>query len=59
MKLILDLPTETSIGLRRLANKHDLDLETAAANALREFLVIGGWLEVIELDEETTPEGNA
>ncbi|MBP0440652.1 hypothetical protein [Tianweitania sediminis] len=36
MKLTLDLSTETSVGLRRLANEQDLDLETAAAIALRE-----------------------
>lgn len=59
MKLNLDLPTDTSVGLRRLANEQNIDLETAAAIALREFLFLGGWLEVLDIDEETPPEGNA
>lgn len=59
MKLTLDLSTETSVGLRRLANEQDLDLETAAAIALREFLMLGGWIEVPLIDEETPTEGNA
>jgi len=52
MKISLDLPTDTSIGLRRLANEQDIDLEAAATIALREFLIMGGWIEVEpEIDE--------
>lgn len=59
MKITITLPTETAIGLRRLAAEQGIELEAAAAIALKEFLTMGGWIEVDEKDKEGEVEGEA
>ena len=59
-RLTLDLPTDVSIALRRLAAEFGCDLERAALLALHDALVEGGWLEPEhELDEDTETKGSA
>ena len=46
MRLILDLPTDLSIALRRFGNGTDAEtVEEAAVLALREYLIGSGDLE--------------
>lgn len=60
MKLALTLPAETAIGLRRFAAEQDRDLPAAAALALREYLVVAGWIEAEpDLEEDGEVAGNA
>lgn len=60
MKLALDLPTDVSLALRRLAKDLGVDPEQAAIHALRDALIASGYLEAeYEIDEDTETEGNA
>lgn len=52
MKLILDLPTDVSIALRRLSAGDRLAIEEAAVMALRDWMISHGYLEL----ESSIPE---
>lgn len=52
MKITIDLTTDESIALRRLANEMGEELEESARTALREFLIGTGMLETIEGDND-------
>lgn len=54
VKIALNLSTDESIALRRLANDLGCSHEDAAKTALRDWLIAGGYLELEhELDEDT------
>jgi hypothetical protein len=56
MHLVLDLPRDVSIALRRFANLHQVELEESVVLALREYLIGTGDLELVamlEADSET------
>jgi hypothetical protein len=58
LKITLELTAEVSIALRRLANEIGMEMTDAAAVALRELLIAGGYLELShELDEDTETVG--
>jgi hypothetical protein len=60
MKITLDLSTDERIALRRLMAEHNIDTpEMAAHIGLREWLTMTGYLELIELDEDTETLGEA
>lgn len=61
VKLTLDLATDESIAIRRLANQLGCCSTTdAAKTALRDWLIAGGYLELEhELDEDTETVGEA
>jgi hypothetical protein len=46
MRLVLTLPTDVAIALRRFANEMDCDVESSAMAALAEWLIAHGYLEV-------------
>jgi hypothetical protein len=54
MRIELDLSTDESIALRRLATEIGADLPTAAKRALRDWLIGNGYLEL--LGEEPEPD---
>lgn len=57
-RLTLDLPTDVSLALCRLAYEVGAEREDAAIKLLREALIAGGWLEVVEMDEATEVAGS-
>ncbi len=58
MKITLDLSTDESIALRRMANGIGCSNEDAVKAALRDWLVGSGYLELPhELDEDTETVG--
>ena len=59
MKLALELPTDVSIALRRMAAQDRLSNEDAAVMALRDWLTGNGYLEWQEFDEESDTAGTA
>lgn len=61
VRLILDLPTDASIALRRFTNGiEEITLEEAAVLALREYLVSTGDLEIVpSIDEDSQVAGSA
>lgn len=61
MRLILDLPTDLSIALRRFANGTDtFTNEEAAVLALREYLIGTGDLELApEMEDDGEVAGSA
>ncbi|OJU52362.1 MAG: hypothetical protein BGO03_11940 [Mesorhizobium sp. 61-13] len=60
MHLVLDLPRDVSIALRRFANLHQVELEASAVLALREYLTSTGDLELVAaLEEDGGVAGNA
>lgn len=60
MKLNLNLSTDESIAMRRLANELGCSHEDAAKTALRDWLIASGYLELEhELDEDTETVGEA
>lgn len=61
MKLTIELPSDTSMALRRFAEEvGPTDFSEAAAYALREYLITTGYLELpYELDEDSETDGTA
>lgn len=57
-RLILDLPTDLALALRRAANEADASREATAFALLRDALIAAGHLEPVhELDEDTETKG--
>lgn len=60
MNVVLDLSTDESTALRRLANELGCSHEDAAKTALRDWLIAAGYLELEhELDEDMETVGEA
>jgi len=60
MRAVLELTSEVSIGLRRLATELNMLPAEAAAFALRDWLTAHGYTELErELDEDTETVGEA
>ncbi len=59
MRIELDLATDESIALRRLATEIGTDLPAAAQRALRDWLIGNGYLELPQPDDDSSPEGGA
>jgi hypothetical protein len=60
MRLVLTLPTDVAIALRRFANEMDCDVESGAMAALAEWLIAHGYRDAPDdLDEDTPTEGSA
>jgi hypothetical protein len=58
--ILVTLTTDERLALRRLANDRGVDLEEAAAVALRDWLMANGYLELEhELYEDTEASGEA
>lgn len=59
MKLVLTLPTDISIGLRRASNEMERSLEETAVELLRDALISLGHIEIVEPDEDSEAVGEA
>lgn len=60
MHLVLDLPRDVSIALRRFANLHQIELEESVVLALREYLIGTGDLELVAmLEVDSNTDGSA
>ena len=60
MKIEINLPTDVSVALRRMAAEDRLSHEEAATVALRDWLIAHGYLDLEhELDEDTEVAGSA
>jgi hypothetical protein len=54
MKINLDLSTDESIALRRLANELGCSLEDGAKTGLRAWLIKNGYLDSAEADNDNS-----
>lgn len=60
MKVTLILPHAEQVALRRFMAQFDIATpEDAAATALRDWLIGQGYLEFLEIDENTETAGSA
>ncbi len=60
MRVILNLPTEVAIALKKVAQEEGVGVEIAASVAEVEWLVAQGYLEIPDVIDENTPtEGSA
>lgn len=60
MKVTLTLLHAEQVALRRFMAQFDIaTLEDAAATALRDWLIGQGYLELLEIDEDTETVGSA
>lgn len=60
MKVTLNLPHAEQVALRRFMAQFDIATpEDAAATALRDWLIGQGYLELLEIGEDTETAGRA
>lgn len=60
MHLVLDLPRDVSIALRRFGFEMDMEYKEAAIAILRNALIATGHMEIIDgIEEDSDTDGNA